>query len=135
MKVTRRSSPRVPASVSASELSAHHMAPAGESDELAGEPGGALYATLADLQRWRRGLRRRDGGGEGGVEAAVAVLTDVGKRAVHAALEFHSCIALVTGPAMGWGAAGGGCLHKPGAGAPHTGDELMLICLSDLCIP
>ena len=33
-----------------SELSAHQMAPAGESNELADE-------------RWRRGLRRRDGGG------------------------------------------------------------------------
>ena len=49
------------------------MAPAGESDELADEPGGALDAALADLQRWRRGLRRRDGGGR--VEAAVARLT------------------------------------------------------------
>ena len=38
------------------------MTPAGESDELADEPGGALDAALADLQRWRRGLRRRDGG-------------------------------------------------------------------------
>ena len=55
-KVTRQSSPRVPASASSSELSAHQMAPAGESGELADEPGGA------DLQRWRRGLRRRDGG-------------------------------------------------------------------------
>ena len=42
------------------------MAPAGESGELADEPGGALDGALADLQRWRRGLRRRDGGGEGG---------------------------------------------------------------------
>ena len=50
-KVTRQSSPRVPASVSSSELSARQMAPAGESDELADE-------------RWRRGLRRRDGKGE-----------------------------------------------------------------------
>ena len=62
-KVTHQSSPRVPASVSSSELSAHQMAPAGESDELADEPGRALDAALADLQRWRRGLRRRDGGG------------------------------------------------------------------------
>ena len=54
-KVTRQSSPRVPASASSSELSAHQMAPAGESDELADEPGGALDAALADLQRWRRG--------------------------------------------------------------------------------
>ena len=49
-KVTRQSSPRVPASASSSELGAHQMALAGESDELADE-------------RWRRGLRRRDGGG------------------------------------------------------------------------
>ena len=48
------------------------MAPAGESDELADEPGGALDDALADLQRWRRGLRRRDGGRRG-VEAVVAV--------------------------------------------------------------
>ena len=43
-------------------MSAHQMALARESDELADEPGGALDAALADLQRWRRGLRR---GGEG----------------------------------------------------------------------
>ena len=54
-KVTRQSSPRVPASVSSSELSAHQMARAGESDGPADEPGGALDAALADLQRWRRG--------------------------------------------------------------------------------
>ena len=72
-KVTRQSSPRVPASVSSPELSAPQMAPAGESGELAGELGGALDPALADLKRWRRGLRRRDG--EGGVEAAVAVLS------------------------------------------------------------
>ena len=47
------------------------MAPAGESDELADEPGGTQDAALTDLQRWRRGLRRRDGGA--GVVAAVAV--------------------------------------------------------------
>ena len=46
-----------------SELSAHQMAPAGESGELTDEPGGALDGALADLQRWRRGLRRRDGWG------------------------------------------------------------------------
>ena len=56
-KVTRQSSPRVPASASSSELSAHQMAPAGESGELADEPGGM------DLQRWRRGLSGRDGRG------------------------------------------------------------------------
>ena len=55
----RQSSPRVPASVSSSTLSAHPMAPAGESGELADD---ALDAAIADLQRWRRGLRRRDGG-------------------------------------------------------------------------
>ena len=60
-KVTRQSSPRVPASVSSSKLSAHQLAPAGESDELVDEPGGALDPSLADLQRWRRGLRRQDG--------------------------------------------------------------------------
>ena len=54
-KVTRQSSPRVPASASSSELSAHQMAPAGESDELADEPGGTPDAAIADLQRWRRG--------------------------------------------------------------------------------
>ena len=58
-KVTRQSSPRVPASASSCELSAHQMAPAGESDELADEPGGTPDAAFADLQRWRRGLRRR----------------------------------------------------------------------------
>ena len=52
---TRQSSPRVPASVSSSELSTHQMALARESDELADEPGGALDVALADLQRWRRG--------------------------------------------------------------------------------
>ena len=36
-KVTRQSSPRVPASVSSSELSAHQVAPVGESDVLADE--------------------------------------------------------------------------------------------------
>ena len=39
------------------------MAPAGESDELEDEPGGALDAALADLQRWRRGLGREEGRG------------------------------------------------------------------------
>ena len=78
-EVTRQSSARVPASPSSSELSAHQMALARESDE----PGGALDDATADLQRWRRGLRRRDGG----VEAAVAVLSRLasGKRGVHAA--------------------------------------------------
>ena len=75
-KVTRQSSPRVPGSVSA---------PAGESGELADEPGGA------DLQRWRRGLSRRDGV----VEAAVAVLSRLasGMRGVHAA--WSSTVALL----------------------------------------
>ena len=59
---SRQSSPRVPASVSSYELSAHQMALARESDELADEPGGALDDALADLQRWRRELRRREGG-------------------------------------------------------------------------
>ena len=54
-EVTRQSSPRVPASVSSAELSAHQMAPAGESDELADEPGDALDAAFADLQKRRRG--------------------------------------------------------------------------------
>ena len=45
----------------------------GESDELADEPGGALDPALADLQRWRRELRRGDGGERG--EAAVTVLS------------------------------------------------------------
>ena len=53
----------MPASVSSSTLSAHQVAPAGESDELEDEPGDALDAAIADLQRWRRELRRRDGGG------------------------------------------------------------------------
>ena len=39
---TRQSSPRVLVSGSTSELSAHQMALAKESDELADEPGGAL---------------------------------------------------------------------------------------------
>ena len=42
------------------------MALARESDELADEPGGALDGAVADLQRWRRGLRRGGGGGEEG---------------------------------------------------------------------
>ena len=41
---TRQSSPRVPASASSSELSAHQMALARESDE----PGGALDDAIAD---------------------------------------------------------------------------------------
>ena len=64
-EVTRQSSPRVPASVSSSELSAHQMALAREPDELAEEPGDSLDAALADLQRWRRGLRRGAGGAGG----------------------------------------------------------------------
>ena len=39
------------------------MAPAGESDELEDEPGDALDAALADLQRWRRGFGEEGGGG------------------------------------------------------------------------
>ena len=42
------------------------MALARESDELADESGGALDAALADLQRWRRGLRRGEGRGRKG---------------------------------------------------------------------
>ena len=57
-EVTRRSSPRVPANASSSELNAHQKALARESDELADEPGGALDDATADLQR---GLRREGG--------------------------------------------------------------------------
>ena len=53
---SRQSCPRVPASASSSELSA-----ARESDE----PGGALNDAAADLQRWRRELRRRREGAGG----------------------------------------------------------------------
>ena len=60
VEVTRQLSPRVLRCVSSSELSAHQMAPVGESDELEDERGDALDAATADLQRWRRGL-----GGEG----------------------------------------------------------------------
>ena len=90
------------------------MALARESGELADEPGGALDAAITDLQRWRRDSE----GVTGEVESAVAVLSRLasGKRAVHAALELLSCIALVLGPAMGWG--------RQAAGAHHTGDEL-----------
>ena len=50
------------------------MALARESDELADEPGGALDDALADLQRWRRGLRR---GEEGRVAKAAVQFDDV----------------------------------------------------------
>ena len=67
-EVARQWSPRVLGSVSSSTLSAHQMAPDGKSDELEDEPGDALDAAVADLQRWRRGL-----GGRRGVEAEAAV--------------------------------------------------------------
>ena len=51
-------------------MSAHQMAPAGESDELEDETGDALDAALADLRRWWRGLGREEGEG---AEAEVAV--------------------------------------------------------------
>ena len=80
-EVTRQSSPRVPASVSSSELSAHQMALARESAELADEPGDALDAALADFQVWWRGLGRRggragDGGGGGGAQRQVPAVQD-----------------------------------------------------------
>ena len=77
-KVTRQSSPRVPASASSSELSAHQMPPARESGELVDEPG------HMDVQRSRRGLGRRDGG---------VVLLASGMRGVHAA--WRSTVALL----------------------------------------
>ena len=66
-EVTRQSSPRVPASVSPSELSARQLAPAGESDELEDEPGDALDAAVADTVV-------AEGFGEGGLAEAEAVV-------------------------------------------------------------
>ena len=82
-EVTRQSSPRVPASVSSSELSAHQKALARGSYELADEPGDALDAALADLQRWWRGWEggvggggAGDGGGGGGAQRQVPAVQD-----------------------------------------------------------
>ena len=63
---------------------------------------------LADLQRWRRVLRRQDGG----VEPAVAVpsQTGVGKREVHASLGIPQLHCSGDGNGVWLGAAGGGCL-------------------------
>ena len=84
--------------------------------------------SLATL--WTLLLRtyRSGGGGEkegrgGGFEAAVALQSRLAP-AVHAALDFHSCIALVKGPAMGWGGRRRLSAFSR-VGAHHIGDELM----------
>ena len=63
-KDTRQSSPRVPASVSSSELGAHQMAPA--ADELEDEPGERTY--------------RGGGGSSEGVTVKVEVVVAGGRR-------------------------------------------------------
>ena len=57
-------------------------------------------------------------GGGGG-----AVQTGVGEAGSACSLELHTCIALVSGPTMGWGRqAAVVCFSW--VGAHHTGDEL-----------
>ena len=78
----------------------------GESGELADEPGGGGVESI---------------GVTGGAEAAVVVLSSLasGMRGSACSLEFHSCIALVSGPAMGWGRQAAAVYFCQGRSSSH----------------